>query len=176
MAFLSALLLVLAFLVGSLPLGHWLLRRLGVDPRVNSAYNLGVENVLRRVGPGPAAASAGLDAAKGFLAVLMASAVGSPEVCVLAGLAAYLGHLNPPRFLYGEMPPRGRGNLVLVGVLAGLSVSGLSLWLTVPPVVVYAAALGFWGYASGATLLGLLAFAALVAVSPLDAAAAGGPR
>lgn len=167
MAFLSALLLVLAFLVGSLPLGHWLLRRLGVDPRVNSAYNLGVENVLRRVGPGPAAASAGLDAAKGFLAVLMASALGSPEVCVLAGLAAYLGHLNPPRFLYGDTPPRGRGNLVLVGVLAGLSVSGLSLWLTVPPVVVYAAALGYWGYASGATLLGLLAFAALVAVSPL---------
>ncbi|KEF35171.1 glycerol-3-phosphate acyltransferase [Deinococcus sp. RL] len=167
MAFLSALLLVLAFLVGSLPLGHWLLRRMGIDPRVNSAYNLGVENVLRRVGPGPAAASAGLDAAKGFLAVLMASALGSPEVCVLAGLAAYLGHLNPPRFLYGETPPRGRGNLVLLGVLAGLAVSGLSLWLTVLPVVVYAAALGYWGYASGATLLGLLAFAVLVAVSPL---------
>ncbi|MPY65600.1 glycerol-3-phosphate acyltransferase [Deinococcus sp. SDU3-2] len=167
MAFLSALLLVLAFLVGSLPLGYWLLRRLGVDPRVNSAYNLGVENVLRRVGPGPAAASAGLDAAKGFLAVLMASAVGSPEVCVLAGLAAYLGHLNPPRFLYGDTPPRGRGNLVLLGVLAGLSVTGLSLWLTVIPVMVYAAALGYWGYASGATLLGLLAFAVLVAVSPL---------
>ncbi|MDL2345538.1 glycerol-3-phosphate acyltransferase [Deinococcus sp. MIMF12] len=167
MAFLSALLLVLAFLVGSLPLGHWLLRRLGVDSRVNNAYNLGVENVLRRVGPGPAAAGAGLDAAKGFLAVLMASALGSPEVCVLAGLAAYLGHLNPPRFVYGQTPPRGRGNLVLLGVLAGLSVTGLSLWLTVLPVVVYAAVLGYWGYASGATLLGLLAFAALVAVSPL---------
>lgn len=168
MAFLSVLLLLVAFGVGSLPLGHWLLTRLGVDPRVNSAYNLGVENVLRRVGPGLAMASAALDFSKGLLAVLMASALGSPELCVLAALAAYLGHLNPPRFLYGETPPRGRGNLVLLGVLAGLSVAGgLSLWLTVTPVVVYAAVLGFWGYASAATLAGLLTFTALVALSPL---------
>ncbi|GBF05048.1 glycerol-3-phosphate acyltransferase [Deinococcus aerius] len=169
MAFLSVLLLGLAFLAGSLPLGHWLLSRMGVNPRVNSAYNLGVENVLRRVGPGLATASAALDFAKGFLAVLMASSLGSPELCVMAALAAYLGHLNPPRLLYGDMPPRGRGNLVLLGVLAGLSVAGgVSLWLTVLPVVLYAAALGFWGYISGATLLGLLAFTALVALSPLD--------
>ncbi|WP_019585887.1 glycerol-3-phosphate acyltransferase [Deinococcus apachensis] len=168
MAFLSVLLLGIAFGVGSLPLGHWLLSRMGVNPRVNSAYNLGVENVLRRVGPGLATASATLDFAKGFLAVLMSSSLGSPKLCVLAALAAYLGHLNPPRFLYGDMPPRGRGNLVLLGVLAGLSVAGgVSLWLTVLPVVVYAGALGFWGYISGATLLGLLAFTALVALSPL---------
>ncbi|GMA14874.1 glycerol-3-phosphate acyltransferase [Deinococcus metallilatus] len=168
MAFLSVLLLGVAFLVGSLPLGHWLLSRMGVNPRVNSAYNLGIENVLRRVGPGLAAASAGLDFAKGFLAVLMASSLHSPELCVLAALAAYLGHLNPPRFLYGDMPPRGRGNLVLLGVMAGLSVAGgLSFWLTVLPVVVYAAAVGFWGYVSTATLAGLLVFAALVALSPL---------
>ncbi|WP_272976243.1 glycerol-3-phosphate acyltransferase [Deinococcus geothermalis] len=168
MAFLSVLLLGVAFVVGSLPLGHWLLSRMGVNPRVNSAYNLGLENVLRRVGPGLAAASAALDFTKGFVAVLMASSLHVPELCVLAALAAYLGHLNPPRLLYGDMPPRGRGNLVLLGVLAGLSVAGgLSLWLTVLPVVVYAAALGFWGYVSGATLAGLLVFAGLVALSPL---------
>ncbi|WP_034383663.1 glycerol-3-phosphate acyltransferase [Deinococcus sp. YIM 77859] len=168
MAFLSVLLLGISFVVGSLPLGYWLLSRMGVDPRVNSAYNLGVENVLRRVGPGLALASAALDFSKGFLAVLMASALGSPELCVLAALAAYLGHLNPPHVLYGDTPPRGRGNLVLLGVLAGLAVAGgLGLWLTVLPVVVYAGALGFWGYVSGATLAGLLAFAVLVALSPL---------
>lgn len=168
MAFLSVLLLGVSFVVGSLPLGYWLLSRMGVNPRVNSAYNLGVENVLRRVGPGLAVASAALDFGKGFLAVLMASSLGSPELCVLAALAAYLGHLNPPRFLYGNTPPRGRGNLVLLGVIAGLSVAGgLNFWLTVLPVVVYAAALGFWGYVSGATLAGLLAFAVLVALSPL---------
>ncbi|SMB92926.1 glycerol-3-phosphate acyltransferase [Deinococcus hopiensis] len=168
MAFLSALLLVVAFLVGSLPLGHWLLSRLGVNPRLNNTYNLGVENVLRRVGVGPALMSAALDFGKGVLAVLMASSLGSRELCVLAALAAYLGHLNPPRALYGQTSPRGRGNLVLLGLLAGLSVAGgLGLWLTALPVIVYAAAVGYWGYVSAATVLGLLTFAGLVALTPL---------
>ena len=172
MLFLSLLLLVVAYLVGSLPLGHWLLGRRGQDSRNFSAYNLGIENVVRRLGLGAALGSAALDALKGFVAVLMASALGSPELCVLAGFAAYLGHLNPPRRLYGDSPPRGRGNLVLLGMFAALSVAGqLSLWLTVPPLVIYAAVLGLWGYASSATLAGLLVFAVLVAVSPLDVAA-----
>ena len=168
MVFLSILLLALAFLVGTLPLGHWLLRRRGQDSRLSSAYNLGVENMVRRVGLGSAVGSAALDAAKGFVAVLMASALGSPELCVLSGLAAYLGHLNPPRLLYGPLPPRGRGNLALLGVFAALNVAGgLSLWLTLTPLVVYAAALGLGGYVSLATLSGLLVFALLAAFSPL---------
>ena len=79
----SILLLALAFLVGTLPLGHWLLGRRGQDSRLSNAYNLGVENMVRRVGLGAAVGSAALDAAKGFMAVLMASALGSPELCVL---------------------------------------------------------------------------------------------
>ncbi|MCD0167835.1 glycerol-3-phosphate acyltransferase, partial [Deinococcus sp. 12RED42] len=124
MLFLSALLLLVAFLVGSVPLGHAVLSRSGVNVRVMNAHNLGVENVLYRVGPGLATMTAALDAAKGFLAVLMASSLGVPEVTLLAGLAAYLGHLNPPRALYGQTPPRGRGNLVLLGVMAALAVTG----------------------------------------------------
>lgn len=116
MWFLSALLLVVAFLVGSLPLGHWLLARAGVSSRLNNAHNLGVENVLRRVGPRLAISSAALDALKGFAAILMASSLagfGGKDVAIMAAFAVYLGHLNPPRFLYGATPPRGRGNLVL---------------------------------------------------------------
>ena len=180
MLFLSLVLLALAYLVGSLPLGHWLLLRLGLDTRNISAYNLGVENVLRQVGPVPALSSAALDAAKGFLAVLMASSLGQvdgtaflgSELCVLAGLAAYLGHLNPPRFLYGDTLPRGRGNLVLLGILAGLSVvGGLSYWLTLTPLVVYTALLGLSGFVALATVGGLVVFAVLIALSSLGAAA-----
>ncbi|THF71978.1 glycerol-3-phosphate acyltransferase [Deinococcus sp. Arct2-2] len=168
MLFLSALLLVVAFLVGSLPLGDWLLRRSGLDSRVNNAHNLGIENMLRRVGPGLAAASAALDAGKGLVAVLMASSLALPEVMVLAALAAYLGHLNPPRALYGSTLPRGRGNLVLLGVLAGLSATGaVPLWAAALPVLVYAAVAGFWGYVSAATLAGLATFAVSVALLPL---------
>ncbi|MFC4425386.1 glycerol-3-phosphate acyltransferase [Deinococcus navajonensis] len=172
MVFLSALLLLVAFLVGSIPLGHALLKRAGVDVRVNSAYNLGVENVLRRVGPGLALASAALDFAKGFLAVLMASSLGRPEVTVLAALAAYLGHLNPPASLYRQTPPRGRGNLVLVGSLSALSVTGaVPFWAVLVPVLVYAGVSGYWGFVSAATLAGLLAFTLAMLIVPVGPAA-----
>lgn len=172
MLFLSALLLLVAFLTGSAPLGHAVLSRAGVNVRVNNPHNLGVENVLYRVGPQLAALTALLDAAKGFLAVLMAASLNLPEVTVMAALAAYLGHLNPPRALYGETPPRGRGNLVLLGVLAGLAVTGaLPLWVCALPVLIYAAVAGFWGYVSAATLAALLAFTLAVATQPLGPAA-----
>ena len=171
MLFLSALLLVVAFLVGSLPLGHWLLARAGVSSRLNNAHNLGVENVLRRVGPRLAFTSAALDALKGFTAMLMVSSQGKPEVTIMAALAAYLGHLNPPRQLYGQTPPRGRGNLVLLGVLAGLVVTGaIPFWAGVLPVLVYAGVAGYWGFISAATLAGLGALVAAVAVLPYSPA------
>ena len=178
MLFLSLVLLALAFLVGSLPLGHWLLSRLGLDTRTLNAYNLGVENMLRQVGPGLALTSAALDASKGFLAVLMASSLGAvsagqdAELCLLAGLAAYLGHLNPPAALYGATLPRGRGNLVLLGVLTGLSVAGgLSYWYTLPPLLVYAGVLGLGGFVSLATVIGLAVLTVIVAFSALGMAA-----
>ncbi|MDO4245952.1 MAG: glycerol-3-phosphate acyltransferase [Deinococcus sp.] len=171
MLFLSVLLLVVAFVVGSLPLGHWLLGRAGVESRLNSAHNLGVENVWQRLGPRLAFASAGLDALKGLLAVLMASSLGPGHAAVMvgAGLLAYLGHLNPPRFLYGPTPPRGRGNLVLLGVLAGYAVTGaLPLWLLLLPIAVFAAVMGYWGYVSAATLSALGVLAGVAALLPLD--------
>ncbi len=171
MLFLSALLLAVAFLVGSLPLGHWLLARSGVSTRLNNAHNLGVENVLRRVGPRLAFGSAALDALKGFAAILMVSSYGHPEVTIMAALTTYLGHLNPPRFLFGPTPPRGRGNLVLLGVLAGLVVTGaIPFWAGLLPVLVYAGVAGYWGFISAATLAGLGALAVAVAALPVSPA------
>ena len=172
MLFLSLVLLALAYLVGSLPLGAWLLARLGVNVRTWSAHNLGVENVVRRLGIGTALTTALLDAAKGFLGVLMASSLHNPALCVLAGLAAYLGHLYPPRFLFSGLPPRGRGNLLLLGVLTGLSVTGaLALWAALLPLVVWALVLGFTGFTAVATVSGLLVFAVAVTLSGLGPAA-----
>ncbi|ACO45937.2 glycerol-3-phosphate acyltransferase [Deinococcus deserti] len=168
MLFLSALLLLVAFLVGSVPIGHALLTRAGVDVRLNNAHNLGVENVLRRVGPGLAVASASLDFLKGFLAVLMASSLQQPDLTVLAALAAYLGHLNPPRALFGNTRPRGRGNLVLLGTLAALPVTGaVPFWAALLPVLVYAGVVGYWGFVSSATLSALLAFTLATLLIPV---------
>lgn len=157
MLFLPVLLLSVAFLVGTLPLGHWLLQQLGVNTRINNPHNLGLENLFRRAGFWPAIGSATLDFLKGFLAVLMASSLNIPEVSIMAVLAVYLGHLNPPARFYGPTLPRGRGNVLLLGTLAGMVVTGaVPFWLGVLPILVYAAVVGYWGYVSTATLSGLI--------------------
>ena len=168
MPFLAPVLILLAYAVGSLPLGYWLLTRLGFQPRLLGAHNLGARNVARQLGAGPAAGSAALDFAKGFAAVLIAASLNRPEVAVIGALAAYAGHLFPPRFLFPDLPPRGRGNLVLLGVLAALFLgAGLSWWITLLPLAVWALTLGLSGFAAVATVAGLATFALALGLSPL---------
>ncbi|RTR29412.1 glycerol-3-phosphate acyltransferase [Deinococcus radiophilus] len=143
-----------AFVIGSLPLGHWLLARRQKDTRLNSPYNLGVENVLERLGPELALGTAGLDAAKGAAAVALAP---TPPLALAAGVAAYLGHLNPPSALYGDTLPRGRGNLVLLGVFVALSRQGYG-GAALLPLVAYGAALAGTRYPALATVAGLGTF------------------
>lgn len=143
-----------AFVIGSLPLGHWLLARRQKDTRLNSPYNLGVENVLERLGPELALGTAGLDAAKGAAAVALAP---TPPLALAAGVAAYLGHLNPPSALYGDTLPRGRGNLVLLGVFMALSRQGYG-GAALLPLVAYGAALAGTRYPALATVAGLGTF------------------
>lgn len=152
-----------AFLIGSLPLGHLLLTRRHKDTRLHSAHNLGVENVWQRLGPELALGTAGLDTAKGAAAVALARP-SDPTSALAAGVAAYLGHLNPPAALYaGAAPeyslPRGRGNLVLLGVFAALSQRGYG-GAALLPLGVYALTLAGTRYTALATVAGLGAFAA----------------
>lgn len=161
---LSLVLLLLAFLIGTLPLGHWLLSRAGVETRLNNPHNLGVENLLHRVGPTIALGSATLDALKGFVAVLLAAELGITSLGLIAALFAYWGHLNPPKLIYGQQPPRGRGNLVLFGILTSLAVTGsIPFWAALIPIIVYAAVTGYFGFISAGTLSAL--FALIITVS-----------
>ena len=64
--------LVLAYLIGSLPLGAWLVRAAsGFDPRDVNPHLLGVENVYKLVGPVVAVSSFVLDILKGLVAVMV---------------------------------------------------------------------------------------------------------
>ena len=115
---------VLAYLIGAVPLGYWLVKRLaGKSPRLASVYNLGLESAARMLGAGPLLAAFAVDVFKGFLAVYLARGQGL-EAALLLALAAYLGHINPPSFLIPERPFRPRGGALLIGILAGLSVTG----------------------------------------------------
>ena len=67
-----ALLLVAAYLLGSLPTGYLIARWMkGIDIRQYGSGGTGATNVLRTVGKGPAIAVLMIDLLKGLLAVLL---------------------------------------------------------------------------------------------------------
>ena len=112
-----AAVLVLAYLLGSIPWGYILLRfRSGMDVRDYGSGRTGMSNVLRTGGGRVAALVLALDMGKGILVVVLArEAMDSTAGEVAAGLLALIGH-NWPIFLKFR---GGRG--VLIG-LGGLSV------------------------------------------------------
>ncbi len=116
-------LLPLAYLVGSLPLGHWLAQRRGVDLRTASPYTLGLENAVKRLGLGLALLAFLLDFLKGYLPLLLSRALGvGLEGALAVGVAVYLGHLYP-LFFRDPWPLRAKGAGMLLGILAGLPLS-----------------------------------------------------
>ncbi len=159
--FFALLALCTAYGVGSLPLGgRWVAFVSGQNPATTSAHNLGVENLLRFVGVPAALGSFLLDATKGILALALFA--GNPW----AALGVYAGHLYPLPWWRNELP-RGRGNGVLLGILAGLWVyGGVPFVLTLVPILVYAALLGWRRYVSLATTAGLLSLPLLAPGAP----------
>jgi len=87
--------LAFGYLLGSIPFGLLLTRSAGLgDIRAIGSGNIGATNVLRTGNKGLAAATLLLDALKGTLAVIAASTFG-PQLAIIAGLGAFLGHLVP---------------------------------------------------------------------------------
>lgn len=151
--------LALGYLLGSLPLGSLLIRKLsGRDAGSFAAHNMGVENVMRFVGPRIAIAAFLTDVLKGFLALVLSA--GSPW----AALGVYAGHLWPLPLAMFTAVPRGRGNGVLVGVFAGLVThGGVPVAAVLLPVAVFALVLGLSRFVAVATLAGLAGFVAALA-------------
>jgi len=96
---------VIGYLLGSIPFGLLIARRKGVDVRRYGSGKTGTTNVLRTVGGKAAAMVFGLDLLKGILAVVVAGlmigrdyvvidghAVGMLIAQVMAALAAMAGH------------------------------------------------------------------------------------
>jgi len=91
---LSVIILIGAYLLGSVPFGLLLVRlTTGEDVREVGSGRIGGTNVLRVAGSWVALLSALCDLAKGLVVVLLARAlVGIPTVEALAGLLAVIGH------------------------------------------------------------------------------------
>lgn len=114
-----AVLLVGAYLVGSLPAGLWVGRlTAGVDVRSLGSRRTGATNVQRVLGLRAGVIVAILDVAKGLVPVLLVSGLsGNPYLGSLAGLLAVVGHVWPVFAGFDG----GRGVSTTAGALAGLA-------------------------------------------------------
>ena len=111
----------LSYLVGSISFPYWVARLRGVDLRVVGSRKLGGSNLWKSVGPGEAIVGGLLDAAKGFVAVVVARTVGLPvELQLGCAVAAVAGQMWPAfhRFDGGRANSTGWGFALAVDPIA----------------------------------------------------------
>jgi glycerol-3-phosphate acyltransferase PlsY len=109
---------LLAYLLGSLPFGYLLARIWNIDIRERGSGNIGATNVLRTLGPLPAALVFGLDLLKGTAAVYLATSVTTNQwLIVLIGATAILGHMFSVFLGFKG----GRGVATGLGLLLGIA-------------------------------------------------------
>lgn len=112
------LIILAAYLLGSVSFGLLISKAMNLgDLRKIGSGNIGATNVLRTGNKGAAAATLILDGAKGAVAVLIARALFGDLAGMLAGLAAFLGHLYPVWLGFKG----GKGVATFLGILLALS-------------------------------------------------------
>ena len=150
------LILIIAYLLGSLPFGLILAKLFGGrDVRKAGSGNIGATNVLRVVGPLAGILTLLLDAAKGWSAVSLAGRVTHEQTTdmVLAGFLAMIGHCFPLWLGFRG----GKGVATAAGVFLALCPSAFLAALVLFIVVV-----SFWRYVSLASLAAAAALPLLV--------------
>ena len=119
--YLNAALIVMGYLVGSLPMGVIMARLTGgTDPRTVGSGRTGGTNVLRAMGWPRAIVVAALDLAKGAFPILVARWLEAPvEIQALAGLATVVGSWKSVflRFHGGRGVATGVGGMLVVSPL-----------------------------------------------------------
>ncbi|MGA0616735.1 glycerol-3-phosphate 1-O-acyltransferase PlsY [Paracoccus sp. KR1-242] len=121
---------ILGYLLGSIPFGLVIARALGLgDLRKIGSGNIGATNVLRTGNKPAALATLLLDSGKGAAAVLLARWLAGPDAAMIAGAAAFLGHLFPVwlGFKGGKGVATFLGTLLALDWRLGLAACGL--WL-----------------------------------------------
>ncbi|MDN5293305.1 MAG: acyl phosphate:glycerol-3-phosphate acyltransferase [Eubacteriales bacterium] len=129
---LKLLVVIVAYLIGAIPTGYLVGRRLGgIDIRRYGSGNIGFTNVLRVLGPGPGIITLLGDVGKGFLAAKLGFVTGGPNLAIITGLTAIAGHSWPVYlgFKGGKIIATGFG--VLLALAWQVALLALALWLIV---------------------------------------------
>lgn len=140
---------IVGYLIGSIPTAGFLARLKGIDLRKAGSGNPGAKNALGTGGPLLAAAVLLVEAAKGYVAVLVGMGLADDAGAIAAGLAAVAGNVYNVWYRFAG----GKGLGISLGVLA-------AAWPTVLPVVLVAIVAGVILTRSA----GLASLAAMVAL------------
>jgi glycerol-3-phosphate acyltransferase PlsY len=126
----AILAVILGYLSGSIPFGLLLTRWAGLgDVRAIGSGNIGATNVLRTGNKKIAALTLLADAVKGTIPILIMKALGGETAGLIAGLAAFAGHLFPVWLGFKG----GKGVATNIGILFGLywplGLTFLAVWV-----------------------------------------------
>jgi glycerol-3-phosphate acyltransferase PlsY len=161
----DVLVIVAAFLLGSVPFAQLVLRGQGLDLRVVGSGNVGAANLLRVSTTRMALTVLALDATKGGLAVWGAEALGlQPSAAVWAGLAAIVGHVYPPWLGFRG----GKGMATTGGVFLMLTP-----WATAGAVVVFVSVVWWSRFVSLGSLCAMAALPPLIVAADAPPVVAG---
>jgi len=136
----SALALVLAYLLGSIPFSYIVARLKGIDVRTVGSGNVGATNVMRSAGRAAGLSAFVLDFAKGSAATWLALRLAGPDVAAAAAVVAVLGHMFPVwlSFKGGKGVATGAGAFLpiipipaIAGLLTFAVVAGLTRYASI---------------------------------------------
>jgi acyl phosphate:glycerol-3-phosphate acyltransferase len=150
------LLILGAYLIGSIPTGVIVGRIRGFDPRAVGSRNIGATNVARAGGMSAAILTFGGDFLKGAIPVFIARAAGFPAATIAwVGLATFIGAICSVflRFHGGK------------GIAAGLGI-----WLAISPMVALFALAAFAVVVAISQIVSLASMAAAIVLPPTVAA------
>jgi len=141
-------LIIFAYLIGSIPVGVILGKMKGIDPRKTGSGNIGATNVMRAGGKALGIITLLGDAAKGFVPVAVATVLNADYLTIaIVGLAVFLGHVFS----------------IFLGFRGGKGVAtALGVYIAIRPLVILGAFIIFiivfmiWRYMSLASIVGAI--------------------
>jgi glycerol-3-phosphate acyltransferase PlsY len=150
------LLLITAYLLGSIPTGLLLAKAAGVDIRSSGSGNIGATNVYRTLGRSVGVLTLIGDCLKGLLPVVAASWLGMSDAWLAAiGLAAFLGHIYTLFLSFKG----GKGVATALGVFLAVSPAAVAAVL-----LIFVAVVWKWRYISLGSIIAAMAMPILIAI------------
>jgi acyl phosphate:glycerol-3-phosphate acyltransferase len=148
----EALLILAAYLIGSIPTGVIVGRLRGFDPRAVGSGNIGASNVVRAGGMSAAVMTLIGDALKGAIPVLVVRAAGFPPATIAwVGLAAFIGAICS----------------VFLGFSGGKGIAcALGIWIAISPMAIVIALAAFAVTLAISRIMSLSSMSAAIVLPP----------